>query len=453
VGLALARAVAWGAAAAPPPRRLFVFMQNNGTQQANFWPAGPAFTSPILEPLLKHPSVAAKTTLVRGVFMPGDANGTSANQHDQGFARLFTGARLLSVGGRPWGGGPSVDQILAQAWGGSSLTLAVLTSRPEPRPKSGFDHRRSFSYVAAGRHKLPAVDPFVVYQSLFGEGAPPAAGARPDPALGRRLALRKSVLDTVSGNLREVSARLGPAERMKLDEHAAAIRQLEARLGASLGPAAGGEAPAAPSPAARACASRPSAPRSFAATPALLLNDESAIPELVTSLIDLAAVALACGLTRVASLQFGYGGGKWMFGWEGININHHDGIAHRDSSDAGTSPENTERVVKINRYFAAQVARLALALEAIPEAGGTALDNTLIVWGNELGRGDHSLRNIPVVLVGKAGGALPAGGKVIDAGPQVFNRLGCTILNAMGTRASGFGDAPECGSFQGIALA
>jgi hypothetical protein len=78
------------------------------------------------------------------------------------------------------------------------------------------------------------------------------------------------------------------------------------------------------------------------------------------------------------------------------------------------------------------------------------LDNTLLVWANEQGRGDHNQENVPIVLIGGAGGALRQGGRVIDAGRQVFNRLGCSILNAMGTPAKGFGDVPDCGVFDGL---
>ena len=78
------------------------------------------------------------------------------------------------------------------------------------------------------------------------------------------------------------------------------------------------------------------------------------------------------------------------------------------------------------------------------------LDNTLIVWANELGRGDHDLKNVPIALIGGAGGAIARGGRVIDVGQQVFNRLGCTILNVMGVPAAGFGDVPDCGPFQGL---
>jgi hypothetical protein len=78
------------------------------------------------------------------------------------------------------------------------------------------------------------------------------------------------------------------------------------------------------------------------------------------------------------------------------------------------------------------------------------LDNTLIVWANELGKGNHTLENNPVVFIGKAGGALAQGRRLIDNGRQVFNRLSCTVLNLMGKASPGFGDVPDCGPFVGL---
>src|SRR5207237_3602286 len=103
---------------------------------------------------------------------------------------------------------------------------------------------------------------------------------------------------------------------------------------------------------------------------------------------------------------------KWRRACEGIDREGHGEVAHLDTSDGGSSPENTHRVVLMNRYYARCIRRLATQLDAVPEGNGTMLDNTLIVWANELGRGDHSQENIPMVLIGKAGGAIPRGGRV-----------------------------------------
>jgi hypothetical protein len=416
---------------AAPPKRLVILMQNNGTQQSNFWPQDPStLSSPILDSLFKDPTTGAdnglkaKTNIIKGMYVPPDNNGAlSANAHDMGFARMFTGAPLLNLQDTPWGGAISVDQILAQQWQQDSLTLAVLASQVEPYPRAGKPHRTSFCYLGPGTLKYPQTDPLSVYQSLFNP---------PDPKL---LAKRQSVLDAVTGNLSEISGRLGPSERTKLDYHLTAIRDLERRLTVS----------------GATCPQRPTPPPDYLAIdPKSEVAEDTYITRLVDDMTDLAVAALQCGLTRIATLQFGYGGGRWMFGWEGINLNCHEEVAHLDTSDTGSTPLNTHRVVLMNQYYASCVARFATKLNAIPEGSGTMLDNTLLVWANEIGRGDHSLANVPVVLIGGAGGAIPKGGRLIDVGQQPFNRLGCTILNVMDHPVAGFGDLPQCGVFDGL---
>jgi len=181
---------------APAPKRLVLLMQNNGTQQKNFWP-DPTLSSPIVDALFNDPKTGqdnrlrSKTNLIKGVSVPYDPNGTSGNAHDIGFARIFTGEKLVSVAGQPWGGGASVDQILAKQWGGDSLTLAVLASEIEAFPKAGFDHRRSFSYLGPATLKYPREDPLDAFHQLF-----PTPGG---PSLPQRLKLRQSVLDAAAG--------------------------------------------------------------------------------------------------------------------------------------------------------------------------------------------------------------------------------------------------------------
>jgi len=431
----LARAFAAADTGTAPPKRLVLVMQNNGTHQANFWPDD-NLSSPILDPLFTDSAGAdnglrRKTTIIKGMSIPSDGNGTNGNQHDMGFARLYTGEKLISKAGGPWGGGPSVDQIIAQDWSTDTLALAVLASGYEPFPKPGFEHRRSFVYLGPAELKYPLVDPISVYTKLFGSGGTNDARLR--------LMRRQSVLDAVTGNLTEVAARLGADDARKLDYHLTAVRAIEQRITTTLTSGGG------------VCAMTPARPTDFlAADPEAETTIETYIPDMVDTMIDLAAVALACGLTRIATLQLGYCGGKWGFAWEGIGIQFHDYIAHQDTSDEGSTPENTERIVLANRYYASRMARLATALDAVDEAGGTLLDNTLVVWGNELGRGDHNQANVPVVLLGLTGQGLPSGGRVIDAGEQVMNRLGCTILNLMDHPTPGFGDVPDCGVFAGL---
>jgi hypothetical protein len=420
----------------PRRRRLILIQQNNGIQQANFWPTAGAFTSPILEPLLQNPNVARQTIAVRGVSFPNTFDGTDGNEHDVGFIRLWTGEKMKAVAGHPWGGGPSVDQILARAWGQDSLTLAVHSSTLQAFPKPGFQHRRSFSYVAPGVHKLPTLDPFAAYSKLFWGG-----GAEIDALARQRLRLRKSALDAATADLADLKRRLGPRESARLEAHTESLREVEHRLSDLL---AGTPGPGA------SCAARPSPPTDYSdAAPSALVSDERFVPDMVRAHMDVMVAALACGLTRVATLQLSYCGGHWKFDWLGVGVDQHE-LAHKDTADAGgADAKATEQLVRVNRWYTEQIAYLANRLDALPSAGGTLLDQTLIAWGNELGRGDHSQSNVPIVLIG-GGGAAGPGGRVIDAGVQPFQRVGCTVLRAMGHHVDGFGDQPTCGPLVGL---
>ena len=332
---------------ADPPavqKRLVIFMQNNGTKRCNFWPARPAdnpasyplTSSPILGSLFTNDGVTdnglrARTNLIRGMHVTNDVPNTG-NEHDFAFARMFTGAPLMpTADGTPWGGAISIDQILANDWSVPSLTTAVYASSIEPYPKPGFNHRQSFSYLAPQQLNLPVIDPVTAFQSMFPAGS--------DPGGRQRLLDRQSVLDSVAGDLQDLSGRLGPDDRQKLDFHLSAVRDAESMLSTLLSNH--------PS-----CPLSPPPPRDFKSLPPGLadneVNVETYVPDMIDAMVGIIGAALKCGLTRVASLQMGYGGGKWNFAWRNINVDHHGQAAHPDGfDDVGTTPTQlltTQRV-------------------------------------------------------------------------------------------------------------
>jgi hypothetical protein len=449
ITLPLARTLRAQSTGAPAPKRLVIFMQNNGTKRGNFWPAPPrqgatvyplSGNPPILNALFTSDGATdnglkAKTNIIRGLHVTNNVS-MSGNEHDIGFARMFTGAQLMPTpDGTPWGGAISVDQILANDWKVQSLTTAVYSSEVEDHPKKGFDHRVSFSYVAPQTLNLPVIDPLTAYTNTF-----PQPG---DMAAAQRLQLRKSVLDSVAGDLQELSGRLGHDDSHKLDFHLTAVRDTETRLSSLL--------------ADHGTCKYAAAPRDFKNIPPGLANNEldieTYVPDMIDAFVTLIGAALKCGLTRVGSLQFGYGGGKWRWAWRNINMNHHDDIAHYDhTDDMGTTPAeitNSAHITTINQYYASVVQKLAVDLNSAPEGGGTILDNTLVVWASEFGRGDHQLTDIPAVLIGLVGNGIQKGNRLIDVASerggqqQPHNILGYHMLNALGHTTAGWGDIAD----------
>ena len=404
------------------PMRLVILMQANGVSQKRFWPDASG-TSPILDPILSSPRLRARTTVVKGLF---NHAGGAGNPHDQGYPGLWTGMRSVGTFFDPWGAGPSIDQQIAKRVRLDvpfpTLNCGVLASS-SPLFK---DHRKSFAYLAE-RQPIPTeTDPARLFRRLFAPGETPAIAQR-------RITQQSSVLDFGAKDLARLRSNLGKDERDKLDVHASAIRDYERRM--SL------------------IASRPRAGRCAAPSPpvsGLDVHNEKNVPVLLPAMLDLVALALACDLVRVVTMPIGLAAASWRYDWLGIGVSSHDDIAHKDD---GTNDVVTGQLVQIGRWHAEHVARLALALDALPSSNGrTRLDDTLIVWSNELATGQHSLDDIPLTLVGGAAGRLKPAGGLVDAGPQTYHRLGCTMLGLMGAPSAGFGEEPACGVLQGLTL-
>jgi hypothetical protein len=89
-----------------------------------------------------------------------------------------------------------------------------------------------------------------------------------------------------------------------------------------------------------------------------------------------------------------------------VTEGHHD-LSHRGDDDAAA----VDKLTRINNWYAQQFAGLLSRLAAVPDVNNTALlDNTLVLWCNELAKGNtHSRQDAPYVLAGRAGGALRTG--------------------------------------------
>jgi len=448
--------------AAQKPPTLILLMQSNGTHQPAFWPvvppplpapgapsaapmaampappvsppnvALPEPSSRILAPITDDARLRARTTVLKGLV--NDAGG-SGNGHDMGFAGLYSGYRTTGTHLDPWGTGPSIDQILRGA-----LTF----SEPYPTLHCGVlatdipvfkAHRRSFSYTAAKQQIPTEVDPYRLYARFFGVTSGALSPEDAEAASRHRLAQKKSVLDFARSDLLRLQTRIGGEERARLDAHATALRDMETRLSSTL----------APNPNRPPVCAQIRGPEG-----GLDVWAEDNVPALVTLMFDFVALAISCELVRIVTFQFGHGGEKWYFRWLGIDENSHDDIAHRDNE---RDPVIADKLIRMNTWYATQVAHLAQALDRLPESEGTALDRSLIVWGNEQATGTHKLNDIPVVLLGTAAGHLPQPGTMVNAGPQDYRRLGTSLLNTMGVPAQGFGESADCGPLVGLPIA
>lgn len=431
------------AQAAPSRPSLVMLMQTNGVNQAAFWPAAGTFTSPILQELLTDPTVGSKVTLVRGINLK-KMGSPEGNGHDWGFHGLYSGYDNIAKGADKFGGGPSIDQV---------LTKRIAFDNPYPSLHCGVhaaDYRLinagrvSFSCASAGQQLPCELNLYTLYTKLFGSLTGPSEDPVVAAGAARRLAQRRSVLDAVAGDLTALQGRLGAREREKVDAHLTSINEFEKRLSAQ------GMAPGGGTTGLDCSAMMPSE----TGVPTTGQGNEANADKLCRLYMEFIANAVACNLVGVLTFQFGRGGEHFHYEWlniPGMRSDFHDEIAHKDT---GTDSVATSVMVEVGKYHTTLLTDLAKRLASFPQADGkTALDNSLVVWGNEIATGPHGTNGYPIVLIGGAAGKLARTGYVANAGAQPHHRLGCTLHHVMGDPVEGFGADPSCGVLQGLELA
>jgi hypothetical protein len=266
------------------------------------------------------------------------------------------------------------------------------------------------------------------YARIFGAASPSAPDRQQEVA--RLLARKRSVFDRVTAELKALGCELGRENREKLEAHATSMRALERRLSATLAPpAATGASGACQPPKAPAYAAADKANRYF------LQGDttNAHFIEYGRMQLDNIVGALACDLTRVATMQWDRGTSIMNINFAGSSGQFH-GVAH--SASAG----DRAKIAQAYRCFAEQFLYLVTKMDAIKEGDRTLLDNSVVLWVNEQANGvDHSRKNHAMVLAGSGGGALKLG-RLIDFKGAAHAGLYVGIANALGVPIETFGD-------------
>lgn len=413
-GLPSLQAAAGNSAAAR--QRLIVMFSPNGTLPAEFWPDEfgpdkPLQLKPMLEALDPY---RAQTLILKGVDNKIRGDG---DNHMRGMSCLLTATELnpgnIQGGSHTpagWASGISIDQQIRNYY----------QSREETRTRFGSlefgvavpnraDPWTRMCYAGDDKPIAPIDDPGQMFAKLYG-----GAQDRENVA---------SVLDHVHEDLQRVSKNLSPEDRALLAEHMQHVRQLEQDIAAAEDQ------------------NELVHPEPDIDPDIELVNDNT--PAISRMQIDLLVNALANDMTRVASLQFMRSVGQARMRWLDVQEGHHS-LSHEPDNNA----EAYDKLKRINAWFAGELAYLVKRLADIPEPGGGAgsmLDNTQIVWLNELGKGNsHTLSNIPFILIG--GGAGFTTNRALDFNGVPHNRLWLALAHGMGhVELESFGTERFCG--------
>ncbi|WP_020468472.1 DUF1552 domain-containing protein [Zavarzinella formosa] len=392
-------------------QRLVVMFSPNGVVTKNFWPDETGADFKLKESVSPLEAFKKQSLFLHGVCDKVRGDGDA---HMRGIGCLLTGTELFPgniQGGSDtpagWSKGNSIDQEIkshlqadpATKTRFGSLEFGVMV--PERA-----DTWTRMVYSGPNKPIAPIDDPYQMFKKLYGR-------AKDNQVLA-------SVMDDLNADLKKVADKVSGEDRKLLDEHATFVREMEQELKADKGMAAGHKVPEI-EPGVR--------------------HDNDNIPKISKMQIDLMVNSFVSDASRIATLQYTNSVGMARMKWLGITEGHHE-LSHEPDKEEKAQ----EKLTKINKWFCEQLAYLAKRLSETPEPGGTGslLDNTLIVWTNELGKGNsHTLNDIPFLLVG--GGLDFKMGRSLKYKQVAHNRLLMSLAHGFGHRITKFGSPNYCG--------
>jgi hypothetical protein len=278
------------------------------------------------------------------------------------------------------------------------------------------DRRSTWSARGANGMNPAEVSPLALYARLFGPEFkdPNSATFVPDPST----MVRRSVLSGVADQRKDLLAEVSASDRARLDEYFTSVRDLEQQLAVEL------EKPA-PLP---ACSVPPKIESESVGT----LVDQTRTTH--RQFAQLLAHALACGQTQVVNVAMGSGFSPLRMPNE---VSAYHQLTHEEPIDPQLGYQVKckwlgEQHMEMFREF-------VQILDSIREGDGTLLDRAVILAFTDHGEARlHSMKQIPVITAGSAGGRLKTGFHLHAEG-DAATRVGLTIQHALGMPVGSWG--------------
>ncbi len=402
------------------PLRLAFMYFPNGANQEHWWPAGTGTDFTLGRTMQPLAALHGKFQIVGGLDLhEADPGNDGGGDHARANATFLTGVRARKTDGSDIHVGVSADQVAAKHVGHAtrfpSLELSCDAVHKAGHCDTGYScaYQYNISWQSPTTPMTPEPNPRLVFERLFGAGAP----ATRQRNFEQRLHTQQSLLDFVLDDTRRLQGRLGRRDQDKLEEYLTGVREIEQRL--------------------QHAESFGALPQPDYAVPAGIPADYGQHMDLM---YDLLALALQTDSTRIATLLLAGDGTNRAFPEIGIAEGHHYCSHHRGNADL------MEKVARIDQFYMQHFARFLGKLDAMQDADGhSVLHNSMIVYGCGNADGNkHTHTNLPVVLAGGGGGSLTPGRSIrYDSAPMT--NLYLSLANRMGVSG-----VPRIGDSTGV---
>lgn len=401
-----------------PNRMAFLYVPN-GKIMEEWTPqtvgAGFELTN-ILKPL---ENIKDKTLVLSGLTADkARANGDGGGDHARAMAAFLTGAQPRKTSGTDIHAGISVDQAAATQIGNQtripSLELGIDKGYRAGNCDSGYScvYSSTMAWKSATQPLPKEVNPKLAFERLF--------STEPDAKRAQRDAERKSILDFVRQDSKDLIQKVSGNDARKLDEYFSSIRDIEQRIeSAEKFP--------------------PIENVEFAAPDDIPSNFQ----EHVRLMMDLIILAFQTDVTRIATFVIANEGSNKTYPAVNVSEGHHN-LSHH-----GGDEDKIAKILRINIFHTEQLAYFLEKLDAIPEGEGTLLDHSMIVYGSGNADGNrHSHHDLPILLAGNGCGTLNSGRHIEYPKETPLNNLWLSLLNRMDVNMQRLGDST--GSLKGL---
>ena len=394
--------------AANPVRRFGVVYTPNGMVMPSWTPAaeGAAFEfTPTLKPLEPFRD---RITVLTGLSSKPPANspaGAAAGVHARASTRFMTHVIPKRAQGSEISAGISTDQIAAAEFG-KHTQLASLELAIEGRDFAGScDAGYSCAYTntiswRSESTPLPMEnDPRAVFERLFGDGSL-------DPAARQaRIQTDRSILDSVTGRITDLSRRIGARDRTKLAEYFEALRDLERRI--------------------------QKAEEQNSRDVAVTLDQPAGIPasyeDHARLMFDLQVLAYQTDMTRVITFMIARELSGRSYPQIGVAESHHP-ISHHLND-----PAKLASLAKINVHHASLFSYYVEKLRNTPDGDGSLLDHVMIIYGAGMADSNlHAPSGLPILLVGGGADTLSGGRHIKYPMDTPLANLHMALLDGLG---------------------
>ena len=387
-----------------PPVRLAVMFAGNGFHSKQWWAKGDGKQMELGQVLTPLADFREKMLFIRGLY---NEEALKGNIHSSQTGNLLSGAPL-TAGGKIQSG-TSIDQLLAQHYGQSSkvpsLVLGCEKSNPSVHKNYSMIYSSHISWNSPTTPTPLELYPAFAFDRLFKDDA--QAGD-------------KSVLDAVLEDATDLRRRISTSDQRKLDEYLNSVREVEQRIGRA---GEQGELQGW-----RPTLDKPNIKRPPEGIP-------QNIADHMRLMCDIMVLGFQTDTTRITTLKLNNDHSSLRFPHLGVDYMIHHLLSHSDTDDW----------LKVNQFFVEQLAYTARKLDAIQEGERTALDNSMILFCSSMLTGNHDASQLPVVMLGGAGGRIKTG-RVLDY-MEKPNRKMCSLylsmMDKMGLHLDKFGDSTE----------